>query len=101
MISVLCLSAHSVDSFGGSCGRGAHCPRIARTYSGLRCCEVNHITVFSQLRGIIVHEGVNTVKPSAQPTLVRTQHLPPPAETARALHICGVAGRFLLVPRSE
>ena len=25
----------------------------------------------------------NTVKPSAQPTLVRTQHLPPPAKTAR------------------
>jgi hypothetical protein len=39
-----------------------------------------------------------SVKPSAKPSLVRTQHLPPPAETARALHICGVTGRFSLVP---
>jgi hypothetical protein len=30
-----------------------------------------------------------TVKPSAQPTLVRIQHLPPPAEFAPGLHICG------------
>ena len=28
-------------------------------------------------------EGERSVKPSAQPTLVRTQHLPPPAKTAR------------------
>ncbi len=27
--------------------------------------------------------GYRSVKPSAQPTLVRTQHLPPPAKTAR------------------
>ena len=39
----------------------------------------------------------NTVKPSAQPTLVRTQHLPPPAKTARSLRKRGPAGRFLLV----
>ena len=39
-----------------------------------------------------------TVKPSAQPTLVRTQHLPPPAKTARPLRKRGPAGRFLLVP---
>ena len=39
----------------------------------------------------------NTVKPSAQPTLVRTQHLPPPAKTARWLRKRGPAGRFLLV----
>ena len=38
------------------------------------------------------------VKPSAQPTLVRTQHLPPPAKTARSLRKRGPAGRFLLVP---
>ena len=38
------------------------------------------------------------VKPSAQPTLVRTQHLPPPAKTARWLRKRGPAGRFLLVP---
>jgi hypothetical protein len=28
-------------------------------------------------------EGERSVKPSAQPTLVRTQHLPHPGETAR------------------
>ena len=28
-------------------------------------------------------EPWRSVKPSAQPTLVRTQHLPPPAKTAR------------------
>ena len=28
-------------------------------------------------------KGERSVKPSAQPTLVRTQHLPPPAKTAR------------------
>ena len=39
-----------------------------------------------------------SVKPSAQPTLVRTQHLPPPAKTARSLRKRGPAGRFLLVP---
>ena len=38
------------------------------------------------------------VKPSAQPTLVRTQHLPPPAKTARSLRKRGPAGRFPLVP---
>ena len=38
-----------------------------------------------------------SVKPSAQPTLVRTQHLPPPAKTARSLRKRGPAGRFLLV----
>src|SRR5260370_38671295 len=37
----------------------------------------------------------STVKPSAQPTLVRTQHLPPPAKTARSLRKRGPAGRFL------
>ena len=37
------------------------------------------------------------MKPSAQPTLVRTQHLPPPAKTARSLRKRGPAGRFLLV----
>src|SRR5450755_5079047 len=33
-----------------------------------------------------------TVKPSAKPTLVRTQHLPPPAEIARELGFPGLAG---------
>ena len=38
-----------------------------------------------------------TVKPSAQPTLVRTQHLPLPAETALWLRKRDPAGRFVLV----
>src|SRR5579859_4091804 len=38
-----------------------------------------------------------SVKPSAQPTLVRTQHLPPPAKTAPGLRKRGPAGRFLLL----
>ena len=41
----------------------------------------------------------NTVKPSAQPTLVRTQHLPPPAKTARSLRKRGPAGRSFLSRR--
>src|SRR6266571_1624466 len=32
--------------------------------------------------------GARPVKPSAQPTLVRTQHLPPPRETAPDQHVC-------------
>jgi hypothetical protein len=39
-----------------------------------------------------------SVKSSAKPTLVRTQHLPPPAETARGLGIPGLAGRLAPVP---
>ena len=38
-----------------------------------------------------------SVKPSAQPTLVRTQHLPPSAKTARWLRKRGPAGRLVLV----
>jgi hypothetical protein len=38
-----------------------------------------------------------SVKPSAQPTLVRTQHLPHPGETAPGLRKRGPVGRFLLV----
>ena len=39
-----------------------------------------------------------TVKPSAKPTLVRTQHLPLPAETARELGIPRLAGLLAAVP---
>jgi hypothetical protein len=45
-------------------------------------------------------ERWRSVKPSAQPTLVRTQylpqHLPPPAKMARSLGILGYAGRSVL-----
>jgi len=37
------------------------------------------------------------VKPSAQPTLVRTQHLPPPAEMTCDLGISGLEGRLGVV----
>src|SRR5713226_2620407 len=46
---------------------------------------------------ICLCQGKRSVKPSAQPTLVRTQHLPPPGKTARWLRKRGPAGRFLLV----
>jgi hypothetical protein len=39
-----------------------------------------------------------SVKPSAKPTLVRTQHLPLPAETARELGLPGLAGPLAPVP---
>jgi hypothetical protein len=57
--------------------------RRPRTHSGQRRHVSNHNRAFPQVRGIFGHDSMNTVKPSAQPTLVRTQHLPPPAKTAR------------------
>jgi len=39
------------------------------------------------------------VKPSAQPTLVRTQHLPPPAKTAHGLGFVPFAGHRALCHR--
>src|ERR1039458_9175657 len=39
-----------------------------------------------------------SVKPSAKPTLVRTQHLPPPAKIARELGFPGLAGLLVIVP---
>ena len=42
-------------------------------------------------------EGERSVKPSAQPTLVRTQHLPPPAETAPWLRKRARGAVFVLV----
>ena len=49
-------------------------------------------------KAIWPYQDKRSVKPSAQPTLVRTQHLPHPGETARWLRKRGPAGRFLLVP---
>src|SRR5450755_1125788 len=43
--------------------------------------------------------GMGTVKPSAQPTQVRTLHLPPPAKTARDRGFPGLAGGLALVSR--
>ena len=56
--------------------------RGARTCSGRRrpeACLAARIRWSARLTRV---EGERSVKPSAQPTLVRTQHLPPPAETA-------------------
>src|SRR5579872_5021425 len=57
--------------------------RRPRTHSGQRRHVGNHNRAFPQVGAIFGRNSVNTVKPSAQPTLVRTQHLPPPAKTAR------------------
>ena len=54
-------------------------------------------TAYVLVSGVCLGEERRAVKPSAQPTLVRTQHLPPPAKTARSLRKRGPAGRFLLV----
>ncbi len=80
------------------------CPRAgprklprARTYSGQRRRAEWHTTSSTQVNSYVKGRQERTVKPSAQPTLVRTQHLPPPAKTARWLRKRGPAGRFLLV----
>jgi hypothetical protein len=57
--------------------------RGARTCRGRRLpqtCLAARIRWSARLTRV---EGERSVKPSAQPTLVRTQHLPPPAKTAR------------------
>ena len=60
--------------------------------------ETSPRTAYAQVRRHVTRGGGRrSVKPSAQPTLVRTQHLPHPGETARWLRKRGPAGRFLLV----
>jgi hypothetical protein len=81
----------------------ASCPEVGRlTESRLPCARV--LSYPSGCRQALRHtagcpsgQRERSVKPSAQPTLVRTQHLPPPAETAPGLRKRGPAGRFLLV----
>ena len=53
---------------------------------------------YSRSAAIPMGRNGRSVKPSAKPTLVRTQHLPPPAEMARELGIPGLAGHLALVP---
>jgi len=82
----------AVRGIGGG-GAGAHV-HIADSVAGTsiiqrRLCRSGDMWRCRQERA---------VKPSAQPTLVRTQHLPPPGKTARCLRKRGPAGRFLLVP---
>ena len=59
--------------------------RRPRTHGGRRRRGECHSAAFAQVRGHVIGWGVAVCKPSAQPTLVRTQHLPPPAKTARWL----------------
>ena len=73
----------------------ARCPR---THSGRRRPGTEPRTSYALVSGGYLDQQRRAVKPSAQPTLVRTQHLPPPAKTARSLRKRGPAGRFLLVP---
>ena len=68
-----------------------------RTHSGRRRPGSPPRTANALVAGVRLEEERRAVKPSAQPTLVRTQHLPPPAKTARTLRKRGPAGRFLLV----
>jgi len=72
----------------------------ARGYGHIADSVVAATITQSRLRrsdGIWRCRQERTVKPSAQPTLVRTQHLPPPAKTARWLRKRSPGGRFLLV----
>ena len=90
----------------GSCGR-CPCPSATAAVSAIRA--YGHIAdgagysrgreaSFTRSSTIPMVWEERSVKPSAKPTLVRTQHLPPPAETARGLGISGHAGRLAVVP---
>ncbi len=90
-------SARSADSVRG-CPRDrpSGCQRL-RTYGGQRRHDECHSGTSTQVKTVCWDRQESTVKPSAQPTLVRTQHLPPPGKTDRSLRKRGPAGRFLLV----
>jgi len=47
---------------------------------------------------MLTNQDKRSVKPSAQPTQVRTLHLPLPAKTAPGLRLSRPAGRLLVVP---
>jgi hypothetical protein len=91
--------ARGIDLFQGlSACQVAKAATGTDIYSGQRRRAEWHTTSFMQVGGMWRCRQERAVKPSAQPTLVRTQHLPPPAKTARSLRKRGPAGRFLLVP---
>jgi hypothetical protein len=92
MYAVAVICCFTKIRIARSCPRTASAPidaisarggRRPRTYSGQQRHISNHNRAFPQVGGIFGRNSVNTVKPSAKPSLVRTQHLPPPAETAR------------------
>jgi hypothetical protein len=57
--------------------------RRPRTHSGRRRPGFAPRSAFALVSGGRLGRSERAVKPSAQPTMVRTHHLPPPAETAR------------------
>jgi hypothetical protein len=78
--------------------RGLHGPgtRSTRTYSGRRQPAIPPRTAYALVSGVRLSLERRAVKPSAQPTLVRTQHLPPLAITACWLRKRGPRPRFLV-----
>jgi hypothetical protein len=64
-------------------GPGRRRPMGARTHSGRERSVAPPRTAFPLVSGILLGWSGRAVKPSAKPSLVRTQHLPPPAETSR------------------
>jgi hypothetical protein len=58
-------------------------PRRTRTHSGRQRPGNAPRTAYALVSGGLLRLEERAVKPSAQPTLVRTQHLPLPAKTAR------------------
>jgi hypothetical protein len=102
----------SACGFGELYGPVRGCPQDRRrggpgprTYSGQRRRRGHLARSFPQVRGRVevqVVAGCKTVGSAyvgSNPTPATTQHLPPPAKTARWLRKRGPAGRFLLVPR--
>src|SRR6266571_7492026 len=79
---------------GQGAWRVSRIPRTVRSRHGLSFSEP---PALRHTAGCPSGQRERSVKPSAQPTLVRTQHLPPPAKTASGLRKRGPAGRFLLV----
>jgi hypothetical protein len=67
----------------GACGRGHIADSVAAA-NRVRWC-------LRSSEAVRRCRQERSVKPSAQPTLVRTQHLPPPAKTARSLRKRGPA----------
>jgi hypothetical protein len=67
-------------------------------FAGIRriAGETGRLCASAQVRHVLEM----AVKPSAQPTLVRTQHLPPSAETARGLGFVRAGGRSCVVSSS-
>ncbi len=88
--------ARTLSASVRGCGRPCPCAH-GHMADGVGHEDCHHPHIRSS-EPICLCQGKRSVKPSAQPTLVRTQHLPPPGKTARSLRKRGPAGRFLLVP---